>query len=113
MCATGVASLSNCQKLPLGLTEPMLASSKRDLVKAKSISNLGSISVIIHLRRGMEKPAQLQPERGVRIQETTLQTQRPVKKEEEMLQVQSRDSPATCREDHGEVCCHPAAHGGL
>jgi len=47
------------------------------------------------------------------VRETTLQTQRSVKKErEEVLQGRSRDfSPAAHDEDHGEAGCRPAAHG--
>jgi len=52
--AIGVASVRSCEKLPLCLIKPVLAGPKRDplLAKAKPISNSGSTSVIIHLRRG-------------------------------------------------------------
>ncbi|GAB0209021.1 epimerase family protein SDR39U1 [Grus japonensis] len=47
----------------------MPAASKTDLplAKAEPISNGGSASVITYLRRRGNKPAQQQPERGVRI----------------------------------------------
>jgi len=50
---TGVASVRNCQKLPLCLIEPMPAGSKRDplLAKAEPISNGGRSTGITQLRR--------------------------------------------------------------
>jgi len=62
--ATGVASVRNCWKLPLGLTQPVPASSKMDLplAKAKLITGGGSASVITYLRRGTRN---LQQERGI------------------------------------------------
>jgi len=49
-----VASVRNCQKLPLRPTEPMPAGSKMDrlLVEAKPICNGGSASGITYLSRG-------------------------------------------------------------
>jgi len=55
--ATGVASVRSCEKLPPCLIKPVPAGSKTDslLAKAKAISNGGSASVIMYLRRGRKK----------------------------------------------------------
>jgi len=52
--AKGVDFVRSCQKISLCPTDPMPASSKMDpsLAKAKPISDGGSISVIMYLRRG-------------------------------------------------------------
>jgi len=52
--ATGVAPVRSCQKIPPWLTEPVPADVKMDppLTKAEPISDGGSTSVIIYLRRG-------------------------------------------------------------
>ena len=52
--ATGVAPVRNFQRLPLCLTEPVPASSKRDqpLAKAEPTSDGGSASGTTYLRRG-------------------------------------------------------------
>jgi len=52
--ATGVASVTSCEKLPTCLIYPMPAGSQEDppLAKAKPVSNGGSTSVITHVRRG-------------------------------------------------------------
>jgi len=52
--AAGMASVRNCQKIPLCPMEPMPAGSKTDLPlgKAKPITNSGSASGITHLRSG-------------------------------------------------------------
>jgi len=52
--AIGVASVRSCQKLPSCLIKSMLAGSKTNppLVKAKTISDGGSASVITYLRKG-------------------------------------------------------------
>jgi len=54
---TEVASVRSCQKLPLCLAEPVPAGSRMDLLlaTAKLISNGGSASVIIQLRREKKK----------------------------------------------------------
>lgn len=47
------------------------------------------------------------------MQETAMQTPRPVKKEERRcFWHQTRDSSAAYGEDHGEVGCRPASYGG-
>lgn len=47
------------------------------------------------------------------MRETALETSRPEKKERrEVLQTQSRDSPAVRGADHGDAGCAYAAHGG-
>jgi len=55
---TGVAFVRSCEKLPLYLTKPVQACSKRDklMAKAEPISNGGSASVITCSRKG-KKPA--------------------------------------------------------
>jgi len=54
----GVASVRSCEKLALCATDPVPAGSETDppLAKAKRISDGGSTSVIMYLRRG-KKPA--------------------------------------------------------
>ena len=79
------------------------------LAKAKPISDSGSASVTAYLRRGKtaEKRKSCSREEWD-VRETTMQTQRSVKKEREEVRW-SRDSPAA----HGEMAgCPPAAHGG-
>jgi len=55
--ATGVTSVSSCEKLPSCLTKPVLGGSKTDplLARTKPISDGGNASVITYLRRGRKK----------------------------------------------------------
>jgi len=52
--ALGVTSVRSCEKLPPCLIKPVPAGSKTDppLAKAKPVSDGGSTSVIIYLRKG-------------------------------------------------------------
>jgi len=63
-----VASVRSCEKLPPSLIKPMPPGSKMDppLAKAKPISNGGSASVIVYLRKGRKK---LSNETAVRREE--------------------------------------------
>jgi len=83
--AIGWVSARSCEKLPPCLIKPVPAGSKTDPLpaKAKPISNGGSASVTTYLRRGKKSGSKtaVEREKWDNVKETTLQTQRPVKKE--------------------------------
>jgi len=84
------------------------------LAKAKPISDSGSASRTMYLRKGKKNCSQRYEQDYMRG--TTLQTPRSLKKVgEEVLQALKQRFPAAHDEDHGEAGCDPAAmeaHGG-
>ena len=118
--ATGVASVRSCWKLPLCLMEPTPASSKTGppLAKAEPISNGGSTSGIMYLRRGKIccVTATAAGERSENMWEQQLC--RPPgrgRRRQEELQALSRNSLAAGGEARGEAGYAPQpmeVHGG-
>jgi len=107
----------SCEKLPPCLIKPVPASSKTDppLAKARPISDGGSTSVIIYLRKRRKKlQCNGSEERGMRRCERNNSADTKVNEEgggKRCSRCRGRDpSFAVLHEDNGEAGCPPAAH---